>query len=321
MHILKIARALRFQASLPLRFWGDCVVTTTYLINRIPSLVLQNKTPYEKLLHKIPNYSNLKVFGCFAVATNPSRVVYKFAPRGVLMCFSRISCSSKSSKNFFQPMLVSMPTHTQPAVYDDYDPILVPNNKVDQEEIVVLNTPRDSRQDLPTSSTTVLRVLSIPTLENSYWLGLASTLITKQDPKGFEEVVKDARWCDAMNAELPHDKKAIGSHWIFKTKLKSDGSVDRKKARLVVQGNRQMKGKDYKETFAPVVKMVNVRSLLAIAAMQGPLLEFHSTLMMGIRLCLNFLTSRSKISTGSSTKWSLSSMCISSNGTANGSSN
>ncbi|GJT65987.1 hypothetical protein Tco_1017467 [Tanacetum coccineum] len=52
----------------------------------------------------------------------------------------------------------------------------------------------------------------------------------------------------------------------------------------------------------------------------GPFLEFHRTLMMGIRLCFNRLTSRSIISTSSSTKRSLSSMCISSNGTANGSS-
>nr|GEW70805.1 hypothetical protein [Tanacetum cinerariifolium] len=45
----------------------------------------------------------------------------------------------------------------------------------------------------------------------------------------------------------------------------------------------------------------------------GPLLEFYRTLMMGMRLCFNRLTSRSITSTGSSTKQSLSSMCTSSN--------
>ncbi|GJV01834.1 cysteine-rich receptor-like protein kinase 8 [Tanacetum coccineum] len=43
---------------------------------------------------------------------------------------------------------------------------------------------------------------------------------------------------------------------IYKTKLKVDGTVDRKKARLVVDGSRKRKGVDYEETFASIAKMV-----------------------------------------------------------------
>ena len=59
-----------------------------------------------------------------------------------------------------------------------------------------------------------------------------------------------AKWINAMDkemeslykndvwelVELPKDRKAIGSKWVFKLKTDSDGSVERHKARLVVQG-------------------------------------------------------------------------------------
>ncbi|GKE39488.1 cysteine-rich receptor-like protein kinase 8, partial [Tanacetum coccineum] len=66
-----------------------------------------------------------------------------------------------------------------------------------------------------------------------------------------------------------HGKKDIGSHWIFKSKFRADGSVERKNDRLVIQGNRQRKGVDYEETFAPVANMATLRSLLVVVAMNG----------------------------------------------------
>ena len=81
-HLLERARALRFQASLPNTFWGECVLTATYVINRLPSKVLHDATPYEILFKQKPNYDHMRIFGCLAYYRSTQTGGDKFELRG-----------------------------------------------------------------------------------------------------------------------------------------------------------------------------------------------------------------------------------------------
>ena len=66
---------------------------------------------------------------------------------------------------------------------------------------------------------------------------------------------------------VPRDPNmnVIRCMWIFKHKLKSDGSLERYKARLVGDGRAQQVGVDCSDTFSLVVKPATIRTVLTIA--------------------------------------------------------
>lgn len=63
-HTVEVGLALLANASMPLKFWDQAFLTATYLINMLPSKILNFDTPTERLLQEKPHYSSRRIFGC-----------------------------------------------------------------------------------------------------------------------------------------------------------------------------------------------------------------------------------------------------------------
>ncbi|GKA47372.1 zinc finger, CCHC-type containing protein [Tanacetum coccineum] len=70
-------------------------------------------------------------------------------------------------------------------------------------------------------------------------------------------------------ADLPPGCKTLGCKWIFKRKLNVDGTIEKFKARLVIQGFRQKSGINYFDTYASVARISTIRLLIALASIHN----------------------------------------------------
>lgn len=99
------------------------------------------------------------------------------------------------------------------------------------------------------------------------------------DPTCYSQAIKEPQWRSALEEEFnallrnqtwvltppPSDANIVGCKWVFKTKHKPNGSIERFKARLVAKGFHQQSGLDFEETFSPVVKAPTICLILSLA--------------------------------------------------------
>nr|GFC81407.1 putative ribonuclease H-like domain-containing protein [Tanacetum cinerariifolium] len=112
---------------------------------------------------------------------------------------------------------------------------------------------------------------------------LFACFLSQIEPKKISQALEDKSWVDVMQEELlrfqiqkvwilvdlPFEKKAIGTKWVYRNKKDERGVVVRNKARLVAHGHRQEEGIDYDEVFAPVVRIEAISIFLAFASYIG----------------------------------------------------
>ncbi|CAI7884881.1 unnamed protein product, partial [Closterium sp. NIES-53] len=82
----------------------------------------------------------------------------------------------------------------------------------------------------------------------------------------FNSLIENGTW---ELVELPEGRRPISNKWVFKVKSGADGALERFKSRLVAKGFQQKEKVDFWEIFAPVIKPVTLRTVLAGAAVKG----------------------------------------------------
>lgn len=329
-HILETVRALLISAACPESFWGEAALTAVHTINRIPSPVIGNKSPYERLYGVLPNYDLLRVFGCACFVMLQPHERTKLESRARLCCFIGYGINHKgyrcwdpvsqrlrisrhvvfwehkmfSSLSGFHLSKTESPYFTNlglPLFPEAIEtPMEVPSTTLEENSLSAeesfLDAPIDfqsASSELENSSNaghTSSASSTMPTVRRSSRVShqpaylqdyhCYSAIATVHEPRTFKEARLDPDWQKAMQEELealqkthtwdlvdlPPNKTAIDCKWVYKIKTRSDGSVERYKARVVAKGYHQEYGIDYEETFAPVARLTTVRSLLAIAA-------------------------------------------------------
>jgi len=95
------------DAHLPGQFWVDAAYTTTFIINRPPTHLLDGNSPYEKLFHKTLDYSFLHVFECECFLTILTQQ-HKLELRSKRCVFLGYTSNYKEYQCFYPTMGASM---------------------------------------------------------------------------------------------------------------------------------------------------------------------------------------------------------------------
>ncbi|GJT09221.1 DNA polymerase zeta catalytic subunit-like protein [Tanacetum coccineum] len=101
-------------------------------------------------------------------------------------------------------------------------------------------------------------IAAMESSESPYWKEAIQSEI--------DAIVQNDTW---KLVDLSSRHKPIGHKWIFKKKLKPDGTIEKYKAHLVAKGYHQKEGQDFFDTFSSVTRITSIRTLIAIAAIHN----------------------------------------------------
>jgi hypothetical protein len=73
--------------------------------------------------------------------------------------------------------------------------------------------------------------------------------------------------------DRPYVCKPMGYKWVFRKKLRPDGTIDKYKTRLMAKGYTQKEGKDFFDTYSLVARLTTIHVVLSLAISHGLLVH------------------------------------------------
>lgn len=86
-HLTKTGLTMLFGANAPADRWVNAFSSAAYVINRLPTKLLNNKSPFELLYVVVPNYDNFKPFRCRVFPYLRPYAEHKLAPQSLECIF------------------------------------------------------------------------------------------------------------------------------------------------------------------------------------------------------------------------------------------
>uniref|UniRef100_A0A2N9HMZ1 Integrase catalytic domain-containing protein n=1 Tax=Fagus sylvatica TaxID=28930 RepID=A0A2N9HMZ1_FAGSY len=204
-HILDTVRALTNAASTPASFWGGAALTAVYTINRCPSPIIQNTIPYERTL----NFNSAPSYVVFLAMTLKKKGNSDSQADPLPNLFPEIPSPSAESVN---------------PISDESPPANPSSDESPTADPIFDKSPLSAPAANPVNTTA-------PELRRSH-RAFSDPLWQQVMKEKFDTLLKIGTW-DLI--DLPAGKSAIGCKWVYEIKTRSDGTVDRYKARLVAK--------------------------------------------------------------------------------------
>ena len=271
-----------YQANMPKSFWTEAMTTAAYLINRLPSEMINDEIPYEKWYQKQFPKSDLwalKSFGCI-VYINISEECQK----------ANSKVDTQSTTGCF---IGYTNTNTMWWVWDFERKVFV-----NSHDLIFFETQFPKASDFDESPADPYdRSTSSPSPEPEPWPIFDEIVIQSppalcafkiygdfqpdNDPSSFIDAMRrpDAKlwwdaFCDEIKAiiarktwslvHLPSERRALPLRWICRTKRDATNIFEKYKSRIVIKGFAQEAELDFDQMFTPVIRIDSIRSLFAI---------------------------------------------------------